>query len=67
MANKKPTSVFSLMSQRFMRFSMLATLTPSGVLPAIWGSWVLLLPTIPLIMAANVFKFRARLPFGLVG
>ena len=49
----------SLSSQRVKRLTRLSGLVPSGILVATLGSWVLLLPTIPLMSAASVVKCLA--------
>src|SRR5262249_14776268 len=41
------------------RLTRLSGLVPSGTFVAMWGSWVLLLPTMPLISAARVLRCRA--------
>ena len=46
------------------RLTRLSGLVPSGTWAAIWGSCVLLLPTMPLISAARVVKCLATLPVG---
>src|SRR5207247_9900751 len=52
---------------RFRRLRRLSAVVPSGILVAPLGSWVVLLPTIPLISAASVVKCRATLPVGWPG
>src|SRR5262249_19031291 len=66
---KKYTSskIRSLSSQRVKRLTRLSGRAPSGILVAILGSWVLLLPTIPLMSAASVVKCLAMLPVGWPG
>src|SRR5215813_4045187 len=49
------------------RLTRLSGLVPSGTLVAMWGSWVLLLPTMPLISAARVVKCLAIVPVGWPG
>src|SRR5215471_15426134 len=58
---KKYTSskMRSLSSQRVKRLTRLSGLVRSGILVATLGSWVLLLPTIPLMSAASVVKCLA--------
>src|SRR5438034_3872291 len=66
---KKYTSskIRSLSSQRVKRLTRLSGRVPSGILVATLGSWVLLLPTIPLMSAASVVKCLAALPVGWPG
>src|SRR5439155_25705012 len=49
------------------RLTRLSGLVPSGTFVAMWGSWVLLLPTIPLMSAARVIKCLATVPDGWPG
>ena len=49
------------------RLTRLSGWVPSGTCAAILGSWVLLLPTMPLISAARVVKCRATWPVGSPG
>ncbi len=57
----------SLSSHRVKRLTRLSGLAPSGILVATLGSWVLLLPTIPLMSAASVVKCLATVPVGWPG
>src|SRR5215831_10838961 len=57
----------SLSSQRAKRLTRLSGLVPVGTFAATLGNWVLLLVTIPLIMAAKVVKCRAHRPWGSPG
>ena len=49
------------------RLTRLSGLARSGALVAMLGSWLLLLPTIPLMNAARVVKCWARRPLGSPG
>src|SRR5216683_3631179 len=49
------------------RLTRLSGLVPSGTCAATWGSWVLLLATMPLISAARVATCRATRPVGSLG
>src|SRR5438093_8872560 len=49
------------------RLTRLSGLVPSGTFVAMWGSWVLLLPTMPLMSAARVLKCLATVPDGWPG
>src|SRR6266436_4966012 len=49
------------------RLTRLSGLVPSGTFVATLGSWVLLLPTIPLMSAARVVKCLATVPVGWPG
>src|SRR4029450_11112992 len=57
----------SLSSHRVKRLTRLSGLVPSGILVATLGSWVLSLPTIPLMSAASVVKCLATGPVGWPG
>src|SRR5215468_6570660 len=57
----------ALSSHLVKRLTRLSGLVPSGILVATLGSWVLLLPTIPLMSAASVVKCLAMLPGGWPG
>src|SRR6266705_728814 len=57
----------SLSSHLVKRLTRLAGLVPSGSFVATLGSWVLLLPTIPLMSAARVVKCLATVPVGWPG
>src|SRR5262249_55050743 len=57
----------ALSSQRVKRLTRLSGFAPSGILVATLGSWVLLLPTIPLMKAASVVKCRVTVPGGWPG
>ena len=57
----------SLSSHLVKRLTRLSGLVPSGILVATLGSWVLLLPTIPLMSAASVVKCLATVPVGWPG
>src|SRR5215471_10353312 len=66
---KKYTSskMRALSSHRVRRLTRLSGLVPLGILVATLGSWVLLLPTIPLMNAASVVKCRETVPVGWPG
>src|SRR6266567_8014615 len=66
---KKYTSskMHALSSHLVKRLTRLSGLAPSGILVATLGSWVLLLPTIPLMSAASVVKCLATVPVGWPG
>src|SRR5215470_15293685 len=66
---KKYTSsrMRSLSSQRVKRLTRLSGFVPVGTFAATLGNWVLLLATIPLIIAARVVKCRAHRPWGSLG
>src|ERR1043166_8333420 len=49
------------------RLTRLSGLVPLGTFAAMCGSWVLLLPTIPLISAARVVRCLATVPDGWPG
>src|SRR5438067_12210710 len=49
------------------RLTRLSGLVPLGTFAAMCGSWVLLLPTIPLMSAARVIKCLATVPDGWPG
>src|SRR5262245_40974084 len=57
----------SLSSHLVKRLTRLSGLVPSGILVATLGSWVLLLPTIPLMSAASVVTCLALRPVGWPG
>ena len=61
--DKIPASVaWGLPTHLVKRLIRLSGLVPLGTWLAILGSWVLLLPTIPLMSAARVVKCRATMP-----
>src|SRR4029450_10796148 len=47
------------------RLTRLSGFVPLGAFAAMWGNCVLLLPTMPLMSAARVWRWRARLACGL--
>ena len=57
----------ALSSHLVKRLTRLSGLAPSGMLVATLGSWVLLLPTIPLMSAASVVKRLTTVPVGWPG
>src|SRR6266852_893094 len=57
----------ALSSHLVKRLTRLSGLVPSGIFVATLGSWVLLLPTIPLMSAASVVKCLATVPVGWPG
>ena len=57
----------SLSSHLVKRLTRLSGLVPSGIVVATLGSWVLLLPTIPLMSAASVVTCLATMPVGWPG
>src|SRR5438093_3818211 len=52
--------MWALSHHRAKRLTRLSGLVPSGTFVAMWGSWLLLLPTMPLISAARVVRWRAN-------
>src|SRR5713101_8092212 len=66
---KKYTSsrMASLSSHLDKRLTRLSGLARAGALVAMLGSWLLLLPTMPLMNAARVVKCWARRPLGSPG
>ena len=63
---KKYTSskMRALSSHLVKCLTRLSGVVPSGIFVATLGSWVLLLPTMPLMSAASVVKCLATLPVG---
>src|SRR5205823_5901149 len=57
----------ALSHHRAKRLTRLSGLVPLGTFAAMCGSWVLLLPTIPLMSAARVIKCLATVPDGWPG
>src|ERR1700704_1063285 len=56
--------MWALSHHRAKRLTRLSGLVPSGTFVAMWGSWLLLLPTMPLISAAKVLRWRGEVPLG---
>src|SRR5215475_11486284 len=59
--------MWALSSHRAKRLTRLSGLVPLGTFAAMCGSWVLLLPTMPLMSAARVIKCLATVPDGWPG
>src|SRR5215471_9801396 len=59
--------MWALSHHRAKRLTRLSAWVPSGTFVAMWGSCVLLLPTMPLISAARVVTCRATVPVGWPG
>src|SRR5213595_492954 len=59
--------MWALSSHRAKRLTRLSSLVPLGTFAALCGSWVLLLPTLPLRSAARVLTCLATVPDGWPG
>src|SRR5712691_13344477 len=59
--------MWALSTHRAKRLARLSGLVPLGTFAAMCGSWVLWLPTIPLMSAARVIKCLATVPDGWPG
>src|SRR5215475_14222122 len=59
--------MWALSNHRAKRLTRLSGLVPLGTFAAMYGSWVLLLPTMPLMSAARVIKCLATVPEGWPG
>src|SRR6516164_9624051 len=62
-----PSRRWALSHHRAKRLTRLSGLVPARTFMAMWGSWVLLLPTMPLRSAARVLRGRAKFPRDAVG
>src|SRR5436309_9942168 len=59
--------MWALSTHRAKRLTRLSGLVPLGTFAAMGGSWVLWLPTMPLLSAARVIKCLATVPDGWPG